>query len=101
MYGEFVKNFKFSEDSESFLLSLTIFGVMVVVVVLLMLYYKHMQRRSQFRHFLHLLAGRDIEQQDIKKLFNYLYKHKIEPKMILESEEVMERKELSKSAGLM
>ncbi|BCD62315.1 hypothetical protein NitYY0826_C1191 [Nitratiruptor sp. YY08-26] len=98
MFEEIARNFKFSKDNETLLISLGILVVLIILFVAIMLYYNYLQKKAEFKHFTFLIGERNIAKDDMKRLFNYLTKHKIDPKLILESEEVMER--AVKGAGL-
>lgn len=47
--------------------------------------------REKFELFYFSIADRGISKSEAKKLFTYFKKHDIDPKMLLESEEIMEK----------
>ena len=54
-------------------------------------YYSWRKRKVEFKHFQYLLKDRDIDKKDVKKLFDYLRRHRIEPHLLLENEHVMQK----------
>ncbi len=105
---ELLVRFKFGNDTHALTLSLITLGAFFLVALGAALYYRYTKIKEEYNHFKFLLAGRDIPEWQLKKLFRYLRKHDIEPSLILESEQVVanaaaatgiDKEELSKKLG--
>ncbi|NPA03316.1 MAG: hypothetical protein GXO61_00480 [Epsilonproteobacteria bacterium] len=80
------------------LIALWAMGGFVTLLFLSLWYMAYRTRQVEFNHFVAMLADRELEEDEIKKLFKALKKTKKEPHLLLESEEVM--KEVVKVAKL-
>lgn len=97
MFSDVVKYFQYTQDSKSLYEALAILAIFLIFVFFIALY-QWKKRKIEFQHFQYLLKDRGFEFAELKKLFNYLTSHNIEPHLILESEEIMER--AAKACGM-
>ena len=80
------------------ILSLAIFVGFVFLILIIAIIYKIQTDRILYRHFKHLLSQKGLDDKSIRKLYNFLKRHKYPYELILEDEKLVE--EAAKATGL-
>ncbi|MRJ03030.1 MAG: hypothetical protein GXO19_00125 [Epsilonproteobacteria bacterium] len=78
--------------------ALLILGGIALITLFALWYMRFQRRREQYRLFSSMLASRDFEEWEVRRLFNYLHRRHIDLNLILESESVA--RSAAKGAGL-